>query len=128
MNQRIINPNDPDYWPNLRARFLAEKIAHLTQEHVNAFDVAAKKVRPGMIYEAYVSNIAHEATVHYHALIEAVGRPEAFDKETKTAFMKACADRCGLPEIAGSHNEIHAEAGEAVKDAHDSLYGAGPDY
>lgn len=123
MTKKAVNPGDPQYWVDLKARFLAERISALTIAQIDAFEVAVKRIKPGMVYESYVADVASEARSHYAALIEAVGRPDAFNEQVRYEFIRTCSERIGMPEINSTLEEIRVEAASAVKDAYDHLYG-----
>lgn len=120
---KSIDAGSPAHWAGIRARVLAEKVSATTIRMVDEFEEKAKTVKSGMIYETYVSDIANLAYSKYKKLVSEIGVPDAFSDETEKAFMEACANRVGMPEICDDPEEIAEEAHEAQRDAIKHMYG-----
>lgn len=105
---------DSDGWRQLQARFQTERVRQSTYAALDAFTAEAVDVRPDRLYEAYAVSLAEVALRHYADLVREVGRPEAFTDETRTDFLRACADRVGMPEIARPLDQLEADARRAA--------------
>ncbi len=123
-----VNPNDPAYWPALQARVLAQKIGDATRGAISDLLIETDKIRPGMIYETYVLDIASLVDRKYQALQDEIGKPQAFTPEVKKAFMEASAVALGMPEILEPQEALIAEARQAHDDASNALYGEDSGY
>lgn len=106
----VQNPNSPTYWQEI-------KDATALRNANALFLTESAKVRVGMIYEAYVAELA--------VLVSTVAR--RFNLSPKSGafqeFRKECARLMHLPELAESKQvELIAEGVQATREATENLY------
>ena len=105
------NKSLSEYWADVKQKAALRKALTEVAERFS-------KIRTGMIYEAYVSDVRN--------MLDVVARHTgiaASAAATKQAFYDHCVNMLDIGELANSRAEIEREAAEARREAAKELYG-----